>query len=324
MNSCMRAIQVIALIALAVCAAAVDAQEYPVKAIRVVVPWPPGGSSDTLARILGRELSQRWGQQVVIDNRPGAGTTLGNDVVAKAPADGYTLMVTATAFVASSALYPNLPYRIERDFAPISLAAIAPSVLVTHPSLPVKSVSDLVQLARAKPGQINYASGGSGSSDHIAAELFKTLAKVDMNHVPYKGAAPALVDLIAGNTQVMFSIAITAMPHVRSARLLALAVTSAKRSDLLPDLPTLAESGVPGYSFETWLGVLAPATIPPGIVTKLNSEIQKILVVTEVREKLKGMGAEPVGSSSAEFATKIQSDIATIGKVVKISGMRVD
>lgn len=288
------------------------------------MPWPPGGSSDTLARILGQQLAGKWGQQVVIENRPGAGTTIGNEVVAKAPADGYTLMVTATALVASAALYPSLGYRVERDFVPITLAATAPSVLITHPSLPAKSVSDLVVLARANPRQINYASGGGGSSDHIAAELFKTLARVDMTHIPYKGAPPALADMIAGNTQVMFSLAITAMPHVRSGKLRALGITSAKRSDLLPGLATLAEAGVPGYAFETWLGVLAPAGTPSAIVTKVNGEVTKILATSEVRDRLKGMGAEPVGSTPAEFGTRIQSDLATIGKVVKASGMKVD
>ena len=313
----------LAVLALAL-STSVSAQEYPVKPIRMVVPWPAGGSSDTLARILAQQLAQRWGQQVLVDNRPGAGTTLGNDVVAKAAPDGYTLMVTATAFVASSVLYSNLPYRIERDFMPISLLATAPSVLVVHPSLPVKSVEELVQLARAKPRQINYASGGSGSSDHIAAELFKALAKVDMTHVPYKGAAPALADLLAGNTQVMFSISITAMPHVKSGRLRALAVTSAKRSELMPELPTLAESGVPGYAFDTWLGVLAPASVSPAVVSKVNDEVRRVLALGDVREKLKAMGAEPVGTSSAEFATKIHTDVATIGNVVKLSGMKVD
>jgi tripartite-type tricarboxylate transporter receptor subunit TctC len=313
----------IAALALCVCGDAAS-QDYPTKPIRIVVPWPAGGSSDTLARLIGQQLSHRWAQQVIVDNRPGAGTTLGNDVVAKSAADGYTLMVTATAFVASSALYPNLPYRIERDFAPIILAAVAPSVLLTHPSLPVSSVAELVQLARAKPGEINYASGGSGSSDHIAAELFKTLAKVDMTHVPFKGATPALTDLVSGNTQVMFSIAITAMPHVRSGRLRALASTSAKRSALLPELPTLDESGIAGYSFETWLGVLAPASIPSTAVAKVNAEVRKILAAPEMQEKLKAMGAEPVGGSPAEFAARIHSDIATISKVVKVSGMKVD
>jgi tripartite-type tricarboxylate transporter receptor subunit TctC len=233
-------------------------------------------------------------------------------------------MVTATALVASSALYPNLSYKVERDFVPISLAATAPSVLITHPSLPVKSVSELVALARANPRQINYASGGSGSSDHIAAELFKTLTRADMTHVPYKGATPALTDMVAGHTQVMFSIAITAMPHVRSGKLRALGITSAKRSGLLPGLPTLAEAGVPGYAFETWLGVLGPAGVAPAIVNKVNGELTKILAQSDVRERLNSMGAEPVASTPAEFATRIQSDLTTIGKVVKSSGMKVD
>jgi tripartite-type tricarboxylate transporter receptor subunit TctC len=300
------------------------AQDYPAKAIRVVVPWPPGGSSDTLARILGQHLSGRLGQQVVIDNRPGAGTTIGNEVVAKAQGDGYTLMVTATALVASSALYPNLTYRVDRDFVPISLAATAPSVLVTHPSLPAKSVSDLIALARANPRQINYASGGSGSSDHIAAELFKMLTRIDITHIPYKGATPALIDLIAGNTQLMFCIAITAMPHVRTGKLRALGITSAKRSELLAGLPTLAEAGVPGYAFETWLGVFAPAGTAPSIVARVNGEIRKILALDEVRERLKVMGAEPVGSTPGEFASRLQADISTIGKIVRTSGMKVD
>ncbi len=322
------ALGVLAIPAALVCAMVLPtfalAQEYPVKTVRVIVPWPPGGSSDTLARILGQRLSGAWSQQVVIDNRPGAGTTIGNEAVAKASPDGYTLMVTATALVASSALYPNLSYKVERDFVPISLAATAPSVLITHPSLPVKSVSELVALARANPRQINYASGGSGSSDHIAAELFKTLTRADMTHVPYKGATPALTDMVAGHTQVMFSIAITAMPHVRSGKLRALGITSAKRSGLLPGLPTLAEAGVPGYAFETWLGVLGPAGVAPAIVNKVNGELTKILAQSDVRERLNSMGAEPVASTPAEFATRIQSDLTTIGKVVKSSGMKVD
>jgi tripartite-type tricarboxylate transporter receptor subunit TctC len=300
------------------------AQEYPAKPVRVIVPWPAGGSSDTLARILGQRLTGTWGQQVLVENRPGAGTTIGNEVVAKAPPDGYTLMVTATALVASSFLYSHLPYRVERDFVPISLVATAPSVLITHPSLPVKSVKDLVALARAKPRSINYASGGSGSSDHIAAELFKTLAHIDMTHIPYKGATPALADLIAGNTQVMFSIAITAMPHVRSGKLRALGVTSAKRSELLPDLPTIAEAGVPGYEFETWLGMFAPAGTPPAVVAKVNDGVTKIVSLNEVRERLRSMGAEPVGSTPDQFERRIRSDLSVIGRVVRTSGMKVD
>ena len=300
------------------------AQEYPAKPIRVIVPWPAGGSSDTMARILGQGLAAMWGQQIVVDNRPGAGTTIGNEMVAKALPDGYTLMVTATALVASSFLYSHLPYKVDRDFVPISLVATAPSVLVVHPSLPVKSVKDLVALARAKPRSINYASGGSGSSDHIAAELFKSLAHVDMTHIPYKGATPALADLIAGNTQVMFCIAITATPHVRSGKLRALAVTSAKRSELLPDLPTIAEAGVPGYEFVTWLGIFAPAGTPSGVVTKVNGGVMKVLSLNEVRDRLKSMGAVPAGSTPGEFATRIKSDLSTIGRVVKASGMKVD
>ena len=319
-----RAVQAAVILCLVALHGYVLAQEYPAKAIRVIVPWPAGGSSDTLARIVGQRLTSMWGQQVVIDNRPGAGTTIGNEAAAKAPPDGYTLMITATALVASSVLYSNLPYKVERDFVPISLIATAPSVLVTHPSLPVKSVKDLIALARSKPRSINYASGGSGSSDHIAAELFKSLTHVDMTHIPYKGATPALADLIAGNTQVMFSIAITAMPHVRSGKLRALGVTSAKRSELLPELPTIAEAGVPGYAFETWLGVLAPAGTAPAIVTKVNSGVTKALGLHEVRDRLKSMGAEPVGSTPGEFATRIKTDLSTIGKVVKVSGMKVD
>ena len=299
-------------------------QDYPSKPIRAVVPWPPGGSSDTMARLLGQKLAERWGQQVIVENRPGAGTTIGNELVARAPADGYTILVTATGLVASSLLYSNLTYSVEKDFSPVSLVATAPSVLVVHPSLPVHSVSDLVILARQKPGTINYASGGSGSSDHIAAELFKLLAKVSLVHIPYKGATPALTDLLAGNTQVMFCIAITAMPHLKTGKLRGLGVTGAKRSELMAGLPTLAEAGIPGYAFDTWLGVLAPAGTAPAIVTRVNGEIRKILALSEIGEKVKAMGAEPVGSTSAEFAAKIQSDISTIGKVVKISGMKVD
>lgn len=315
---------ILCLITLVTLNGRVLAQEYPVQSIRMIVPWPAGGSSDTLARILGQRLSSMWGQQVMIDNRPGAGTTIGNEVVAKALPDGYTLMVTATALVASSFLYSHLSYKVDRDFVPISLVATAPSVLVTHPSLPVKSVNELIALARANRSRINYASGGNGSSDHIAAELFKTLAHIDMTHIPYKGATPALVDLIAGNTQVMFSIAITAMPHVRAGKLRALGVTNAKRSTLLPDLPTIAEAGVPGYAFETWLGVLAPTGIASTIVMKINGGVKKILTIDEIRDRLKSMGAEPVGSTPDEFAARIRADLSTIREVVRLSGMKVD
>jgi tripartite-type tricarboxylate transporter receptor subunit TctC len=301
-----------------------NAQEYPNRSIRAVVPWPAGGSSDAVARLLGQKLAERWGQQVIVENRPGAGTTIGNDIAAKAPADGYTLLVTATGLVVSSLLYPNLPYSVEKDFSPISLMATSPSVLVVHPALPANSVRDLIALARQKPGMINYASGGSGSSDHVAGEMFKLLANVNLVHIPYKGTAPALPDLLAGNTQLMFCIAITAMPHIRSGRLRPLGVTSARRSEFLPDLPTLSEAGVTGYSFETWIGTLATGGSPPAVVTKLSGEIQKIMALPDIRDKMKGMGADPVGSTPAEFATKIQTDLSTIGKVVKVSGMKVD
>lgn len=311
-------------IVLLLAADAAASQDYPAKSLHVIVPWPPGGSSDTAARLVGQKLTERWSREVIVENRPGAGTTIGNALVAKAPADGYTVLVTASTLVISTFIYANLPYDVERDFAPVTLLATAPSVLVVHPSLPAASVAQLIALAKQRPGQITYASGGSGTSDHIAAELFKSMAGVDLTHVPYKGAAPALTDVVAGNVKVMFSITITALPHVKSGRLKPLAVTGQQRSSLLPDVPTVAEAGVPGYHFETWIGAFVPAGTPREVVAKLNREMASIVRLPDVQARLRGMGAEPVGSTSDEFRRQIGSELSTLGKLVKSIGMKVD
>jgi tripartite-type tricarboxylate transporter receptor subunit TctC len=299
-------------------------QDYPAKPIRIIVPWPPGGSSDTTARLVGQKLAERWTHQVIVENRPGAGTTIGNAAVAKAPADGYTVLFTASPLVISALLYRDLSYDVERDFAPVTLAATAPSVLVVHPSLPVASVQELIALAKQRPGQVNYATGGSGSSDHIAGELFKALAGVELTHVPYKGATPALTDVLAGNVNVMFSITITALPHVRSGKLNALAVTGRERSKLLPNVPTVAQAGLAGYEFETWIGAFVPTGTPREVIAKLNSEMGAVLRLSDVQDRLRGMGAEPVGSTPEQFAKQIRSEFSTLGKLVKTIGMKVD
>jgi len=300
------------------------AQDYPSKPIRFVLPFPPGGGTDTLARIVGQKLGQDFGQTIVMDNRPGAGANIGADIAAHAPADGYTLLMGNVAHAVNVTLYRKLGYDLVKDFAPITLLASTPNILVVHPSVAAKSVQELIALAKSKPGQLNYASSGSGSSSHLAGELFKTMTGVNLVHVPYKGGGPAVTSLIAGETVVGFATAPSVLPHVKSGKLRALAVTSAKRSAAAAELPTIAESGVPGYEANTWYGVLAPRGTPAAIIARLNGEFIAIMQSPEIRERIAPLGYEPDTGTPQQFAAYIKSEIAKWGKVVKAAGIHAD
>ena len=310
----------VALLALAAPAGAQTA--YPQKPIRMVVPFPPGGGTDILARLFGQKMSETLGQQVIIDNRGGAGGTIGTDIAAKAPPDGYTLILVSGSHAINPGLYPKLPYDSVNDFAPITQLATSPGILVVNPSLPVKSVKDLIALARAKPGQINYASAGSGTPPHLAGELFKVMAKIDMVHVPYKGNAPAFTDVIGGQVSLIFPTMPSAMPFIKSGRLRPIAVTSAKRSPAAPDIPTIAESGLPGYEATSWYGILAPARTPREIVARLHEVLVSIIGSPDMKDKLAAQGLDPVGNTPQQFAAVIKSEIAKWAKVVKASGAK--
>ena len=316
-----------ALLAFSALAAApmAGAQAYPAKPIRIVVPFPPGGATDILARAVAQKLTDAWGQAVVVDNRPGAGGNIGSEIVAKAAPDGYTLeMGTVGTHAINASLYAKMPYDHVKDFAPVILVAGVPNVLVVNPSLPVSSVQELIAYAKANPGKLNFAWSGSGTSIHLAGELFKVMAGVQMTHIPYKGSAPALQDLIGGQVQLMFDNLPPSLPHIKAGKLRALAVTSATRSSALPDTPTIAESGLPGFEASSWFGVLAPAGTPPAIIARLNAEIGAWLASAEAKEKMLALGANIGGGSPEDFARHIAAETAKWQKVVKASGAKVD
>ncbi|HZM48456.1 MAG TPA: tripartite tricarboxylate transporter substrate binding protein [Burkholderiales bacterium] len=303
--------------------AAVLAQGYPQKTIRFVVPFPPGGATDALARILGERMSDAWKQPVLIDNRAGAGGNIAAEIVAKSPADGYTIIIVGMSHAANLALYSKLAYHPVRDFAPVTQAVAMNMFLVVHPSLPVKSVKELIALAKTKPGALNYGSGGSGSTPHMAMELFKSLAGVDLVHVPYKGTQ-SVIGIMRGEAAMLFENLISVGAHVQSGKLRALAVGATKRSGAMPELPTVAEAGVPGYEMAAWFGVLAPAGTPRPVIAALQREMAGTLKQPEVRERFAKLGAEPVGSTPEEFDALIKSEIAKWGKVVKEAGLKAD
>ena len=297
-------------------------QGYPTKPVRLVVPFPPGGTPDVQSRMVAEKLAMRLGQPVIVDNRGGAGGVLGMEIVARAPADGYTIV---NATVGSWAVTPHLyklPYDVLRDFTPVIQIATTPGMLVVHPSLAVKSVQDLIALARAKPGELNYASGGTGGYSHISAELFDYMAKVKMTGVPYKGAAPAMNAVIGAHVQVMFNTAITTLPHVKAGRLRALAVTSSKRMPSVPELPTIAESGVPGYENSSWTGVGVPSRTPAAILQKLNRELNAVLQMPDIQERHTAAGSVMAGGTSEQFRDYLKSEYAKFGKLVKEAGIR--
>jgi tripartite-type tricarboxylate transporter receptor subunit TctC len=314
-----------AAIALALAHGEVNAQAYPVKPIRMITPYAPGGGSDTLARILGQKLLEAWGQPVVVDNRPGGGGIIGAETVARAAPDGYTYLVTPSAVLTINPhLYSKLRYDPFKDFAPVSMATNSPYYLVVHPKIPVATVKELIAYAKVNPGKLNYSSSGSGSSTHLAGVLFGNMAGVDIVHIPYKGAAPAIVDLLAGNVQLRFGSVVPVLPHVRSGRLRGIAISSAKRYAPLPDVPTIAESGLPGYKVESFYAVVAPAGTPRAIIAKLNAEMVRSLKTPEVAAHMAADGAEVIASSPEELAKSLREDYERWAKPVKDSGARVD
>ena len=299
------------------------AQTYPSKPIRMVVPFAAGGPTDVYARAVGQELTKLLGQPVIVDNRPGAGGNLGADLVAKSPPDGYSVVLGAVgAFAVNMTLYPKMPYDVLRDFAPVSLVAIVPMVLVVNPGVPVKTPKELVELAKSKPGTLSYGSAGNGTSIHMSAEMFKAMTGIDMAHVPYKGAAPAMTDLIGGQVQLMFADATSVIPHVKSGKVRAVAAT--KHVEAMPEVPTFAQSGFPSYDPTVWYGVFAPAGTPRDVVVKLHAGIAKSLQARDVRERLIGLGAQPTSSTPEEFTEFVRAEIPRWGKVVKSSGATVD
>lgn len=301
------------------------AQAYPTRLVRIVVPFPPSGGSDVIARIFVPKLAEALGQPIVIDNRAGANGNVGTEIVARSAPDGYSLLFNGSGTLAiNPSLYPKLPYDALRDFAPISLVVLQPHVLVVHPSVPAKSVKELIALAQAHPGTLNFASSGNGSLAHLGGEMFKTMARVDMIHVPYKGAAPSLVDLVAGQVHIVFSSSPSVMPHVTTKRLRALAVTTAKRVAAMPELPTIVESGLPGFIVTGWYGLLAPAGTPGNVIAKLNSDLVMTFKQPEVRQKLVDLGLEVETSTPQGFGDFMKAEIAKYAKVVRSANIRVD
>lgn len=308
---------------LATCSATL-AQSYPAKPIRYVVPFAAGGGVDTLARMVGIMLNAAWNVSVLVDNRPGAGGNIGTELVAKSPPDGYTLLMTPNSHAYNASLYSKPPYDPVKDFAPIGLVATSPFLLVIHPSLPVKSVRELIVLGKARPKELAYSSGGVGGGSHLAAELFKSMAHIDMVHVPYKGIAPAIIDLVGGHVSLSFSVVPPAIPHVNTGRLRALAVSSAARSTLFPELPTIDESGLKGYDAFSWYATLAPAGTPEAVISKLNGEIMKSLQAPEVKAKLASIGLQVQTSTPDEFARFMVKDWKVWDNVIRSLNIRAD
>jgi tripartite-type tricarboxylate transporter receptor subunit TctC len=320
---CLRRAAIAIVLALALPAVAAD--DYPNKAIKLIVPFVPGGTADLMGRTIAQKLQQAWGKPVVVENRPGAGGNIAGAVVAQAPADGYTLLLgTVSTHGINPTLYPNMPYDAVKDFAPVAIIARVSNVLVVNPAVKANNVKELIALAKAQPGKLMFGSAGNGSSLHLSGELFAHMAQVQMTHVPYKGSAPALADLISGQTSLMFDNVPSALPHIKAGKLRPLAVTMSKRIPQLPNVPTVAEAGLPGFEAVSWFGVMAPAKTAPEIVAKLNGAINKILTNAQVRARLVDQGAEPATMSPEQFAEHIKSEIAKWGKVVKTSGARVD
>lgn len=315
------------LLALLLCVAAAHAfaQGYPAKPVKMIIPYPPGGGNDTLGRLFAIKLSERLGQPVVVENRPGAGTLIGTEAAAKSAPDGYTILLSSIATHALSPnLYARVPYDPIRDFAPVTLLGIAPTVLVVRNDLPAKDLAELVAAARAKPGGFTYASGGNGTPPHINAEVFKAVAGVDLLHIPFKGGGPALVDLMAGRVDIMLDTAASAMPHVRSGKLRALAISGPKRSPEYPDLPTFAEAGLPQYDTNAWYSVHAPAGTPPEIVRRLNTELVASLREPDVQARFRQLSTDPVGNTPEEFAAFVKAELDKYARVIKSAGIRLD
>ncbi len=327
MNSPRIARTLIATLAAALCSTAPGAlaQQFPVKPIRVVVPFPPGGIADQYGRIVGAKMSQSWGQQVIIDNRPGAGGNIGADIVAKSPADGYTVVIgNIGTHAVNAALFSKLPFDPIRDFSPIALLLIADGLLVVHPSLPVKSVKELLALARAKPGELTFASAGAGTAGHLAGELFSSMAKVKMTHVPYKGNVPAITDLLSGQTSMLFATLATVLPQVQVNRLRPIAVLGEKRSKAVPAIPTLAESGLKGFAVDNWVGLFAPAGTPAAVITKFNAEVLRVMQLPEVQDQLPKQGLSFQVTTPQQFGDFVKAEKDKWGQLVKAVGIKAD
>ncbi len=305
-------------------AASVQAQPYPSKPVRVVVPYPPGGPTDIVARVMFQQVAESTGQQFVIDNRAGAGGNIGAEHVAKSPADGYTVLIGTTAHAINMSLFKSLNYDVQKDLAPVSLLTQGPLVLVTHPQFPANSVKELIDMAKAKPGSLNFASSGNGQSTHLSSELFNSLAGTKMVHVPYKGSAPALSDLMTGQVGIMFDTTLSAMPFVRAGKLKALGVTSPQRTPAAPDVPTIAESGVPGYEVFAWNGVFVPAGTPKPIVAQLNEEIRKAMQLPQVRDKFSAQGFAASWNTPDQFGVFVRNEVDKWARTIKASGTTLD
>ncbi len=300
------------------------AQEYPVKPIRLIVPFPPGGGTEPLARMLAQKLPEAFGQQIIVDNRPGAGTTIGAEIAAKSPPDGYTLLLSSIANAISAGLYRKLNYDLVRDVAPVTLLATTSGVLVVHPTLPVKNVRELIALAKARPGELAYSSAGSGTPNHLSAELFNMLTGVKLIHVPYKGGGPSVIALLSGETPLSFASTPSALQYIRAGRMRALAVTTVQRLPSLPELPTIAEAGVPGYAAETWYGLSAPARTPDKIIARVHDEAVRAFAAADVREKLDAMGYTVRTTTPEEYGALVRSEVEKWQKVIRAANMAVD
>ena len=304
--------------------ASASAQHYPTRPIRLVVPQSAGGSTDLVARPLAQRVAEAMKGSVVVDNRPGAGSTIGTDIAAKAPADGYTLLAVAASFTMSPSLYKKLPFDPVNDFAPISLLSSLPNILVVHPAQPVKSVKDLLAYAKSRPGQLNYSSSGIATGTHMSMELLKNMAGISMTHIPYKGGAPSVTALLSSEVQLCFATISTVLPHVKSGRLRALAVSSARRATAAPEVPTIAESGVPGYDYASWIGLLAPAKTPPAIVARWHTESARVMQMPEMKTLLQHEGSEPIGNSPQEFGKIIRAEVERWKTVSKAAGIKAE
>jgi tripartite-type tricarboxylate transporter receptor subunit TctC len=310
-------------LALATFCGIAPAQSYPAKTVRMIVGYPPGGPTDLIARIVSQKLTESWGRQVIVDNRPGASGMIGAELTVRAAPDGYTLLMVPVTYAVTPSLYAKMAYDAAKDLAPVAQVAAAPFILVVHPTLPVKTVKDLINLARSRPGQLNYASASTGGMPHLAGELFNTMTGVKMVHIPYKGAAPATIDLLAGNVSLMFNNMLSAMPQVKNGRLRAIAVTSSKRSAAVPELPAIAET-VPGYEASGWYAAFAPAATPREVIAKINNDMNRIMKMPDVMQRLAGDGVEAVGNTPEQFGAYLRAEIAKWGKVVKASGAKAD
>ena len=317
-------IKLIAAVALASAFHMVAAQPYPVRPLRLVVPFPPGGSADTVARIVGQKLSQNFAQQVVIDNRPGAGTIVGGDIVAKAAPDGHTLLLGSVGLTINITLMSKLPFDPSKDLAPVTLVTSAPNILVVHPGVAAASVPELIALAKARPRQLNFGSAGTGSGNHLAGEMFKVMAGINIVHVPYKGDAPAVTELVSGQIQMLFVGLAPVLAYIKAGRLRALAVTSLARSSLLPELPTVAEAGLSGFESNTWAGLFVPAGTRKPVVDKLHAEVARTLKLADVKEKLASLAFDAIGNSPQEFGQYFRSEIAKWARVIRQANVRVE